>query len=170
MRCYHHEQEESAAQCSCGRGLCRGCSDRFELVICGICKLESVAQRSFILRSQVLLSASVLVAVTCFAYFSEIGTFRSASENLFQSLKGGYLIASFIWGYIFLSPFFYFDIESGFLFWLALRFVQCSAALLVGPFIAPYMVYRTVRTLGLLRTLKNNITVRPVPPLRLVHS
>lgn len=146
MKCYKHISEDIVVQChGCGRGLCHGCSGRFNLVFCEGCLLKNNNEyRKQTLKGLLLSGAIFLVA----AYFLHGQIKDYQPSTLLTILITSYIFASVPWGWSFLSRitpqvFLMMPIIG----WAVFFVVKLYLSLFVGMFIAPYKIFRAIKDL-----------------------
>jgi uncharacterized membrane protein len=125
MECYKHQGIGAVVQChSCGKGMCSACSERFTVMQCEKCLLESNE------RVQQRIIGSFVIAFV-FAALGVYGGVTSAS-GMGEKLGYAYLGFSLPWAYRMFGTF------------LSNPF-RAILTLLVGWIIAPFSIVKTIK-------------------------
>ena len=142
MKCYLHTEEEIVAQCqACTRGLCSECSEQFQSPTCHNCEIEQNRQYRSILIRKLLISGGLFFLI----FTSMLNDHKNHQPALFCFLVA-YAAASVPWGWSVLNritpnvflilPFF------GWLIYFGVKFYIAG---MVGFFIAPFRIYKSIQ-------------------------
>jgi hypothetical protein len=148
MKCYKHNGIDASANChDCGKALCNDCADQFSLMLCEGCLLAN---------NEVVRKGLIRQFIKTVLFFA-VGLFLGAQ------VEGGGLLGPIIIGYFFLSfPAGMtlarkllgkaFDSDAGWVIAFSL-----GTAIFVGPFVAPFMIYKDIKELKSINALKRDI-------------
>jgi hypothetical protein len=152
MNCYYHNEVTSVAACpDCSKGLCRKCSDNFNIPICTSCNIKraSSEKSEIIIEFAWMIGAGILGLVFLYSLLPFPKLFKNNwLKGILPSLWMFYVFACFVTGWKALSKF----TSKYFLFlpligWVIYFFIKLYIALFVGVFIAPFKIFKNIKKL-----------------------
>lgn len=150
MKCYKHNEREIVVQChGCGKGLCHECSTRFNVILCQDCLLAS--NESY---KKTLIRNFVLMAILFYFGF----TWILPDGGFWGALFFGYLMASVPWGWMLLNritPDIFLILPL--IGWVIYFFMKVFLSGMIGFFMAPYKIYKTLQEYKDIKTVKQQV-------------
>ena len=167
MECINHPGTAAAGTCKdCGKALCASCVNRFSSPICMACLIQHNRRISRHLYAGIVMTIVVFFAI--FFAMAWIGT-RGTSDIesieyttlVIYGLTYGLMGSCIYWGWKFLGPipiFVYFmgGRYTGIVL-LAVGLVRLVMALFIGVFVAPWQIYKGIKTIRENAQLEKNI-------------
>ena len=162
MECINHHGTAAAGTCKdCGKALCASCVNRFSSPICMACLIQHNRR-----VSRHLYASIVMTIVVFFAIFFAVAWINSlhhetSGVDYIALVVYGLMGSCIYWGWKFLGPipiFIYFmgGRHTGIVL-LAVGFVRLIMALLIGVFVAPWQIYKGLKTIRENVQLEKNI-------------
>jgi len=151
MKCYNHEEKDACSTCSdCSRGLCKDCTEEFELPICTKCNNGRFSNDKVNLNKTIVIS--LIWAIFWLLYWlnqsNRISEFSSIlwdepSMSLSIIILWTYVWAWFPWGWNFISGRSRIEVSGWFLI-LLYYFVKFIFATFCWIFILPFILYKQI--------------------------
>lgn len=149
MKCFYHCGEDAVAVCvDCGKGLCYECAHRFSVPICPECNLQRIKV------SRKLLIKNAIIMIVAFIIGFSYGLGPYSNTDMGMRIFMGYLFAGIPWGWSALTritPNVFLSLP--WVGWLIYVGIKLCLSFLIGMFVTPYKIYKTVK--GLIQAEKN---------------
>ena len=144
MECAFHSGQSASDHCSvCNKALCRPCVNRFDPPMCRQCFRADIYAWGRRLDNRLRISAIIFFAVLAFMFVVTSGTSKGIS--IFTSLKFAYGFMSLYCGMIALRNLNTHNSSTLFGAYMSSKNFIASfvIAIFIGPFIAPFFLYKT---------------------------
>lgn len=143
MKCFYHCEEDAVALCvDCGKRLCKECASRFSVPICPECNLRRINTD----RKLLIQNAAIMIVAFIIGFSYGLGPY--SNTDLGMRIFMGYLAAGIPWGWSMLTritPNIFLCLP--WIGWLIYVFIKLSISILIGMFVTPYKIYKTVKEL-----------------------
>ena len=152
MFCFNHNETGAVQQCEgCGKGLCRECVTLFSLPICSECN-HSLACEELGKRISTIVFSAILFIIPFFV-----------ADGFSSKLIFGYIFGSLPWGYQFMGSFYDAAYSKVKVIFTKKEdagnhiLKQVLIGLLLGPFVAPFAIIKTILRIRQLKQIKTDI-------------
>lgn len=140
MKCHAHTNRDAVATCSCGKGLCTECLNKFQSPICQQCAEINNQQVAAFRRKQLIITA-VVAAISLMLGISIYGGDIATSLLFTWGMLGIY------WGWALVKPMLFTAIF-GTVVWRGTGFVLggmlLALAIGLGMFIGPFLLAKNI--------------------------
>jgi hypothetical protein len=139
MKCYLHNEADAVAKCSCGKGLCNECLQKYNIPICQQC-VEASAENELKEKTKPVVITGV-IAVIGFIFM------LSSDGNIIGALMGTWAVLGFYWGWSLVRPMLMGTALGTFLFGSAgfiLGIIAVFASAVLGMFIGPFLLIKNI--------------------------
>lgn len=151
MKCSKHYERDAVSQCiDCGKALCPECTNKFNMPLCDQCALNRInADKQLFVKNFIIMIGLFIVGF----YMGNMG---QNGGGFFTRLLTGYFYAGIPWGWSILTKI----TPSMFLFmswfgWLMYFLIKLILSMLIGMFVTPYKIYKTIKGLSNAKALEN---------------
>ena len=147
MICYFHPETTIVATCQdCSKGLCKNCSDKFNIQICVSCNRNRGATE----KSTIMKELKWMIGFPIIAMFFNLGLISKHAPSIggFSYIFIFYMLIAIVSGWYKLNKL----TASYFLFlpligWVIYFVIKLVLSLYVGVFIAPFRIYKNINRL-----------------------
>ena len=155
MNCYNHPEDAAVASCiDCGKGLCKNCTDLYQMPICSECNMKRVKVDKGSYLGVYVLSVLMLI----FGFFTGMDSgVREGFTGFLVALGFAYVFAGVPWGWrrmsfqsktILILPIF------GWILYFCFKFML---SWVVGLYAMPFGIAKAVSTHKNEKNIKNNL-------------
>lgn len=159
MKCFNHPGNDAVATCAdCGKGLCSQCAARYSFPVCDNCNLLRLNNnRHAFTKSLVIIGVLFLIGLAWGIY-----TAMQYNNSYYALIVCPLMMAGLPWGWsrmAKLSPEAFLFLPGGRI--VAFYLIKFLISILIGFFVAPFMIYSAVMGLKQLKQVEIFITGNP---------